>query len=126
MEDEELGAGLTLAVVDREGQPGDGDHRQTGHDHTAGYLERERERLRVSSLTAPHHGEVEVGDGGEDQAGSDVEDAPEVDVEVGHGEDGDPDAEELGESLGVLEERREAPALTGVLETAGHQLEPVD
>ena len=43
VEDEELGAGLTLAVVDREGQPGDGDHRQTGHDHTAGYLERERE-----------------------------------------------------------------------------------
>ena len=65
-------------------------------------------------------------DGGEYEAGSDVEDAPEVDVEVGHGEDGDPDTEELGERLGVLEERREALPLTGLVETAGHQLTPVD
>ena len=55
-----------------------------------------------------------------------MEDAPEVDVEVGHGEDGDPDTEELGERLGVLEERREAAPLTGLVETPGHQLTPVD
>ena len=65
-------------------------------------------------------------DGGEDEAGSDVEDAPEVDVEVGHGEDGDPDTEELGESLGVLEEGGEAAPPGGVMETASHQLTPVD
>ena len=42
VEDQELGAGLTLPVVNREGQPGDGDHCQTGQDDTARYLERER------------------------------------------------------------------------------------
>ena len=46
VEDQELGAGLTPPVVDREGEPGDGDHSQTGHDDTARYLERERERER--------------------------------------------------------------------------------
>ena len=93
VEDEEFGAGLTLPVVDGEGEPGDGDNSQPGHDHTAGYLEREREIERLESLTEPHHGDVEVCDGGEDEAGGDVEDAPEVDVEVGHGQDGDPDTE---------------------------------
>ena len=42
VEDEELGAGLTLPVVDREGEPGEGDHRQAGHDHKPRYLDRER------------------------------------------------------------------------------------
>ena len=82
--------------------------------------------VRLESLTAPHQGDVEVVDGGEDEAGSDVEDAPEVVVEVGHGEDGDPDTEELSERLRVLEERRVSRPLAGLVETACDQLAPVD
>ena len=82
--------------------------------------------MRLESLTAPHQGYVEVVDGGEDEAGSDVEDAPEVDVEVSHGEDGDPDTEELGERVRVLEERRVSGPLAGVVEAACDQLAPVD
>ena len=42
VEDEELGAGLALPVVDGEGQPGDRHHRQAGHDHAPGYLDGHR------------------------------------------------------------------------------------
>ena len=83
-------------------------------------------KLQSYKVTKSYHGDVEVVDGGEDEAGRDVEDAPEVVVEVGHGEDGDPDTEELCERLRVLEERRDALALAGVVETPGHQLAPVD
>ena len=51
VEDQELGAWLTLPVVDREGQPGDGHHRQTGHDHKPGYLDSQTERGEVGLVT---------------------------------------------------------------------------
>ena len=62
--------------------------------------------MKLPSLTESYHGYVEVVDGGEDEASGDVEDGPEVDVEVSHGQDGDPDTEELGERVRVEEERR--------------------
>ena len=65
-------------------------------------------------------------DGGEGEAAGDVEDAPERLREVSHGQESDPDTEEVGDSVGVLEDsgvtstESEGGLLTGVVETAGH------
>ena len=72
------------------------------------------------------HAVLEVTDGDEDEAARDVEDAPERLGQVGHGQQGDPDGDQVGDGVGVLEEggvagtEREAGGLlAGVVETAG-------
>ena len=75
---------------------------------------------------------MEAGQSCDDEAAGDVEDTAEAVREVGHGEDRDPDAEELGDRVRVEEERGVRPAHAGrardagVVQGARHQLTPVD